>query len=311
LDALVFSFNAVFPIFLVMALGYFLRHLGIINDAFVAVGTKITFLIAIPCMVMPNILDAEIDQTLDWRLTLFVIASTLLMVLILRIIAPRFIKDPKEWTAFIQGAFRSNYLILGFALIEALAGGGAIAKASMLLVFVGPMYNIFSVIVLSEAAKGQAGHKAWKSLISNPVVITTLTALLLAVLGIELPSVIREPIDMLGNMALPLSLLTLGASISFKHGDTNMKQAVWASLTRVLIIPLVFLPIAYMLGFRGVDMVLCLVAFGSPSAVSCFPMAYQMGADAKLSGMIIALTTAFSVFTMFIFVYVLRLLAII
>ena len=46
-----------------MALGYFLKHIGVINDAFINVGTKITFTVAIPCMVFPSILNAHLEDT--------------------------------------------------------------------------------------------------------------------------------------------------------------------------------------------------------------------------------------------------------
>ena len=311
MDAFLFSFDAVFPIFLVMALGYFLYRIGVINDSFISVGTKVTFNVAIPCMLFPNIVDASLDQTFDLTLTAFVVGGTILSVLIMRLIVPRVIKDPPEWTAFIQGAFRSNSLIIGFALIDALGGSLALAKASMLLVFLGPLYNILAVLVLSEATKGKKGHSTWKSLVTNPVLITTLFALLLMLLGIKIPTVLRDTIDMVGDMTLPLSLLTLGASISFKQGDINMPHAVTASLIKVVFIPLLFLPLAYILGFRDIDMILCLVMFSSPAAVSCFPMAYQMGANARLSGMIIAITNTLSMGTLFLIVYFMRLLAII
>lgn len=42
MDAFLFSFNSVFPIFLVMALGYFLKHIGVINESFINIGTKLT-----------------------------------------------------------------------------------------------------------------------------------------------------------------------------------------------------------------------------------------------------------------------------
>lgn len=48
-----------------MALGYFLKHIGVINDAFINVGTKITFTVAIPCMVFPSILNAHLEDTLS------------------------------------------------------------------------------------------------------------------------------------------------------------------------------------------------------------------------------------------------------
>lgn len=311
MDAFLFSFNSVFPIFLVMALGYFLKKIGVISDSFIKAGTKITFTVAIPCMVFPNILDAHLDETFDPKLTLYCVGVTIITLVLLRLIVPRFIHQATQWSAFIQGAFRSNFLIIGFALASSLGGEAALAKISMLLVFIGPLYNVLSVLVLSAAEKEKQEHNIWRSIYTNPVVISTTIAIILALLKIQLPTIIREPIDMLGEMALPLSLLTLGGSISFRKEEINLRQAFAASTIKVLIIPLIFIPIAYLLGFRGVDIIMCLILFASPAAVSCFPMAYQMGADHRLSGMIIAMTNTMAIFTLFIFVFILRSLAII
>ena len=116
---------------------------------------------------------------------------------------------------------------------------------------------------------------------------------------------------MLGDMTLPLSLLTLGGSISFNKEEVNLRQALVASTIKVVIIPLIFIPLAYLLGFRGIDIIICLILFGSPAAVSCFPMAYQMGANHRLSGMIIAMTNTMAILTLFLFVFALRILSII
>lgn len=311
MDAFLFSLNAVFPIFLVMALGYALKKLGIISPAFIEAGTKITFTIAIPCMLLPSILDAQMNETFDLRLTLFAIITTLLSVAALRLLVPRFVKDPKEWTAYIQGAFRSNYLIIGLALSFAVGGEMAVAKASMLLVFIGPLYNLLSVLILAQATRETGWRDIWRRIYTNPVIITTTAAVLLSLLGIQLPPIIRAPINMLGNMALPLSLLTLGATISFRHAEINLPRALTASLIKVALLPLIFMPLAYLLGLRGIDLVLCLILFGSPAAISSFPMAYQMGADYKLAGMIVALSNTMSIFTLFILVFLLRSLVLI
>lgn len=311
MDAFIFSFNAVFPIFLVMALGYLLKKWGIISTAFVEAGTKITFRVAIPCMLLPNILDAQINESFDLKLTLFAVIATIIPLLILRFIVPRFIKAAEQWTAYIQGAFRGNYLIIGLALSAALGGETAVARASMLLVFVVPLYNVLAVLVLAEAKKEEGKNNIWRSIYTNPVIITTTLAIILSACHVQLPQIIRAPIDMLGDMALPLSLLTLGASISFRHAEVNLRYAMGASLIKVLIIPLICLPVAYLIGLRGVDLIICLILFASPSAVSCFPMAYQMGADYRLSGMIIAFSNTLAIFSLFAFVFVMRLLALI
>ena len=311
MDAFLFSFNSVFPIFLVMALGYFLKHIGVINDAFINVGTKITFTVAIPCMVFPSILNAHLEDTFDLKLIIYAVLATIVALLILRLVVPRFIHEAASWSAFIQGAFRSNFIIIGFALASSLGGEAALAKTAMMLVFIGPLYNILSVLVLAEAEKGKEGHSIAKSLYTNPVLISTTLAIILSLLNVQLPEFISSPIDMLGDMTLPLSLLTLGGSISFNKEEVNLRQALVASTIKVVIIPLIFIPLAYLLGFRGIDIIICLILFGSPAAVSCFPMAYQMGADHRLSGMISAMTNTMAILTLFLFVFALRILSII
>jgi malate permease and related proteins len=307
LSAFLYSFNAVFPIFLVTALGYFLRRINAVPESFVAAGTKLTFTVAIPCMVFINILDASIDETFDLKLTIFALVTTLVMVGLLVLVVPRVIKDPPAYTAYIQGAFRSNYLIIGFALINAL-DPPSLAKAAMLLCIVVPLANIVSVLILAHAKEDQSKRQIWRCIYTNPVIIATTLALLLSVLGIKLPTALHAPLEMLSDMTLPLSLLTLGAAISFRHGYVKQRQVLSASLIKVLLIPLIFIPLAYWFGFRGIDLMLCLILFASPTAISSFPMAYQMGADHRLAGMIIAYSNTFAIFTLFIFIYALRLL---
>lgn len=310
MSAFLYSFNAVAPIFLVTALGYFLRRVNAVSEAFVAAGTKLTFTVAIPCMVFINILDSRIDQTFDLKLTIFAVVTTLVMVGLLALIVPRFVPDPPAYTAYIQGAFRSNYLIIGFALIDAL-DPSSLAKAAMLLCIVVPLANIVSVLILAHAKEERNRRQVWRCIYTNPVIIATALAFFCSLLHLQLPEVLRQPLSMLSDMTLPLSLLTLGAAISFRHGYANPRQVLSAALIKVLFIPLLFMPLAYWLGFRGIDLMLCLILFASPTAISSFPMAYQMGADHRLAGMIIAFSNTFAIFTLFIFIYALRLLGMI
>ena len=72
-----------------------------------------------------------------------------------------------------------------------------------------------------------------------------------------------------------------------------------------MIVPAVFLSIAILIGIRGIGLVSLMVMYGSPTAVSSFPMAGQMGGNSELAGQIVATTTIFSVITVFIWTYLL------
>ena len=58
--------------------------------------------------------------------------------------------------------------------------------------------------------------------------------------------------------------------------------------------------IGILLGFRGVQLGVMLALFASPTAVSSYTMAQQMGADADLAGGLVVATSAVSCITMFL-----------
>jgi predicted permease len=72
----------------------------------------------------------------------------------------------------------------------------------------------------------------------------------------------------------------------------------WVSAgMKIVLVPLLFTCGAYLFGFRGGDFIIMFILFASPTAILSFIMADTMGANAKLAGTIILISTVFSVFT--------------
>ncbi len=76
------------------------------------------------------------------------------------------------------------------------------------------------------------------------------------------------------------------------------------------IIPLVFLTLLVLLGFRQMNLTALIMMFAAPIAVSTFTMAQQMGADGELAGQLVAGSTLLSVFTIFVFTFVFKTLGV-
>jgi hypothetical protein len=71
----------------------------------------------------------------------------------------------------------------------------------------------------------------------------------------------------------------------------------------MIAVPLIFMPLAVALGFRGPILCALLVLFAAPTAVASYPMAVAMGADGQLAGQLVCSTTVVSIFTMFCFTF--------
>ena len=95
------------------------------------------------------------------------------------------------------------------------------------------------------------------------------------------------------------------AVTGLKTSETAFTDSTSAKLS-----PLVMLPIAYALGMRGAQFATLMIVFGSPTAVSSFTMAEQMGGDPDLAAQQVALTTIFSSITMFAMIFIFKTLGI-
>ena len=75
--------------------------------------------------------------------------------------------------------------------------------------------------------------------------------------------------------------------------------------------PVVVAVLAYLIGFRGVELGCLILMFGSPTAAASFVMVRSIGGNHTLAANIIALTTLISLFSISIAIYLLKVFALI
>lgn len=83
----------------------------------------------------------------------------------------------------------------------------------------------------------------------------------------------------------------------------NRKTITAVLLVRLILLPLVTVPLGYALGLRGVELFLVLMIFGTPIATASYPMAENMGGDGQLAGQLVFTSTVASLGTIFLFIY--------
>ncbi len=314
MNTLLFSFNAIFQLILIVALGYFLKRINLIDEAFIHKANRFCFMVPFPLQLFYNIYHIDFTQTINMSFILFIIFSILLMILTLVILVPKLLKDPTKRGAFIQGAYRSNFLLIGLPLARNLFGEEGVSFASIALPVVIPIFNFTAVIVLSLFANKQTSAQRTKinlftlskEIMKNPLIIASLFGLSMSLFQVPLPSILDQSARDIGSIATPLALILLGGQFSFQALHGRIKLAVIAALLRVILFPLVIVSVAIFIGFRGVELGTILIIFATPSALSGYIMAKNMDNDSELSGQIIILTTLLSSITLFAWVFVMR-----
>lgn len=185
---------------------------------------------------------------------------------------------------------------MGLAFIQNIYGTSAMGP--LMIVSAVPLYNIFSVIVLTfegENASGGDGKQKIKEacigIAKNPIILGILAGLIVGLLGIEFPTIINKTVNSVAQMATPLALITIGAGFEGRKALAKIKPTIAASLIKLVIQPLIFLPVAVWMGFGGEKMIAILIMLASPTTPSCYIMAKSMNNDGVLTASVIVTTT--------------------
>ena len=109
----------------------------------------------------------------------------------------------------------------------------------------------------------------------------------------------------LGGIASPLAMITLGGTLQFSAIRKNRGIIAPVMGIRLVLMPLVFVSLAYFIGLREAELFLVLMIFGTPIATSSYPMAANMGGDGELAGELVFVSTVVSLVTIFGFVFAL------
>ncbi len=302
-----FSLNSTVPIFFIILIGWFLRQKDMINDGFLSAGNKFVFSVALPALLFRDISGADIRNVFDLKYVLYCMIVTSCMFWGIWLFTELFMKDRSMIGAFVQASFRGSAAILGIAFIENIYGYSTVGP--LMIVASVPLYNIYSVLVLTMRGSGsQSGSlkNAAMNILKNPIILGIFLGLPFSFLHIDFPDMIDKCINNLAVTATPLGLLLVGAGFEGRKALAKMKPTIAATAIKLFLLPALFLPVAMYLGFHGEAMIAILIMLGSPTTVSCYIMAKNMGNDDVLTSSIIVLATLLSSISLTFWVFLLR-----
>ncbi len=323
MDALIFSLNAVLPLVLTVALGYFLKRIGLIPQNVSQAINKLVFRVFLPSMLFLNVYKIESFSIRDIGFIGYVIVAVALTFLVMIPIVTAFTKDGKKRGVLLQGSFRSNYALIGIPLATSIAGVAGALTATVLSAIVVPFYNILAVISLSIFGDGKnkpSVRKIISGILKNPLIDSIALGFVFLGIravfsyhGIEFSPENIKPIwsvlQNMGALATPLALISLGAQFEFSAVKELRRELAFALATRSLILPLLGIGIAYLCfssNFDAGQFASLIAVFATPVAVSSVPMTQEMGGDSALAGQIVVFTTLFSVLSVFVSCFLLR-----
>ena len=327
-ETFIYTLRAIVPILLVVTLGYVVRRKGSWPDSFYKQLNKLCFNLFLPIHLFCSVYGISDLSALNWTLLAFLFAGILACAALGLLAARLLVSRHDQKGVIIQCAFRSNQAILGLPLAQALGGEAAMAFASVTTSMVVPVYNTLAVIVLSafsgDGSKRPTARQLLRRVATNPLIIGTVTALVLVLIRQFLPVVDGQPIFTIKNqlpslfqaltnlskVASPVMLFVLGSRLDFSAVKALLPQLSLGILLRLVVSPLVIVGGALLLrgplGLTTIEMPALVAMSATPVAVSSAVMTQEIGGDDQLASQLVIWTTVFSLATVFCLVYLLR-----
>lgn len=301
--------NTLVPVLAVVALGAYLRRIGLLTPPTVRDTNRLLYWVALPAMLFHETAEAQIQGDAVLRIFL-TLSGAMLAALLAGYASARVLRVPRTALgAYVQGGYRSNlaYVGLPVILLALTNANGVLASDQRALAVVAlgmlmPVYNLVAVIVLLTArhndAQLQTGEEVRRillAMVSNPLVVSCAAGLLFALRPWELPAILGRALSTVGQMSTPLALLGIGASLTLTTLRHNIRLASAAALIKVGFSPLAGYGLAQLLGLAPVELRIALIFLACPTAAASYVMAEQLGSDEKLAASIIVLSTLLSV----------------
>ena len=302
------SANAVLPMFLLLAAGYLSKRFGILSLEDIPRTNRIAFRIFLPCLLFYNIYNAELSYAIRPKLILFAVCGVLLVFAGAVYGAHRFERNQDRKGPIAQGIFRSNFVIMGLPIAQAIVGDADLSPVAILIAVIVPMFNFLSVVILEKFRGGRVKTgEVLLEIAKNPLIIGSVLGIVFLLLHIRLPAVVEKAVSNLGSIATPLQLFLLGAFFRFSGLRHYVRPLTVVTLVKLFVTPAVMLSAAALLGIRGVEFLGLIGIFASPTAINSFTMVQQMKCgDAELAGDIVVMTSAVSIFSFFIWIYLFK-----
>ena len=148
-----FSLNATLPVFLVIVLGWFLMQKKMFNENFVDIINKFVFKVSLPVLLFKDIATTPIRDAFDPKFVIFCMVGTTIMFMGIWALTSIFMKDKSMVGAFTQASARGSAAVLGIAFVQNIYGNSGMTP--LMIVSAVPLYNIYSVIILTFCANNQ------------------------------------------------------------------------------------------------------------------------------------------------------------
>ena len=313
-DNLIFSLNAMMPLFFLMVVGMLLRRAGVVSEPVANGMNKYVFTIGIPVLLFNDLATSDLSDMWDPGFIGFCFVATLAGIALAYVVSLLYRKTSYQGE-FVQAAYRSSASLLAIGVMQNIYGTSGIA--SLMVIGAVPLYNVMAVVILVAMRPNRSGQASGtlastvRGVVTNPIIIGIVVGLAWAALRIPMPTMVAKTVGSIADTATPVGFIAMGVLFDARKAFAVRGPAILATLMKLVLLVALTLPFAVMAGYREQALVAVLVMMGSATTLSSFVMARNMGHDGTLTSSVVMLSTLLSAFTLTGWLWLLKTMALI
>jgi malate permease and related proteins len=298
--------ETIIPIFLIIIFGYILQQRGLLTAKFILEANRFVFLYSLPVLIFTGIMKSDIKDVGLMNI-LSVIIPTLVILCLAFLLALAMRLKKGTLGSFVQTTFHGNITYIGLAVLYYMLGEEGLKKGSILIGFLILVNNTLAIAILSWTSQKHAN--IFKSLISiakTPLIVATFVGMLLLYLGIPVPKLLMKSMGILANIALPMALIIIGASMSVGTIKSSFKLSGIVTLMKLMVLPSLSFLFCYLYAIPLRDTLPGIILLATPTATTSFILANELGGDTELASGVIALSTLLSPIAFIFWAFIIR-----
>ncbi len=249
--------------------------------------TRLSMTLAVPCLIFTALIKTDVDPGALATVALAAALAYTVLTVVFLVFTQALGLDRRTYPAPLIFGNTGN---LGLPL--ALFAFGETGLGFAVVIFAVMMVFSFTFGVWVVAGGGSLSR-----VLREPAMWGTVLGALFLWQGWQTPLWLTRSLELIGQLAIPLMLITLGVAVA-RLPARRFGQAIWLSLARAAICLCVAYAAGVAFGLPPVALAVLIVQVTTPVAVTSYMLAEKYGADADAVAGLVIVSTALSVATL-------------
>ncbi len=270
------------PVFALAVIGYVWVRTG--HDYNIEFVTRLAMTLSVPCLIFTALMKTKVDPAALTALSMGAMAAygavtivAFAMVKLMRL----------EVRTYLAPIIFGNTGNIGLPLAMFAYGDEGLGYAVVVFAIMAIWSFTFGIWLVS-------GGGSLTKVVKEPLVAATILGGIFLWQGWETPRVITNTLTLIGQMAIPLMLITLGVAVA-RLTPGRIGQAIWISVLKLAICVGVAWGIGIWLELGPIPLAVLVLQVSTPVAVTSYLLATKYGADSDAVAGLVVVSTLLSV----------------